>query len=121
MVPFKERSGRRGYRGNSFGEAHAFLLSFHRVQSPRPPANASRAPFLLVLFLCVVLCVEQVFIYRARIFKLLRSPGIDSASLCSLAGRYANPIPTQFLAPIDCFCRVKLCAKIFRLTIPKSL
>ncbi len=25
---------------------------------------------------------------RARILKLLRSPGIDSASLCSLAGRY---------------------------------
>ncbi len=30
---------------------------------------------------------------RARIFKLLRSPGIDSASLCSLAGWYGNPIP----------------------------
>jgi hypothetical protein len=25
--------------------------------------------------------------------------GIDSASLCSLAGRYDNPIPTRFLAP----------------------
>ncbi len=42
------------------------------------------------------------------IFKLLRSPwiklkGIDFASLCSLAGRYDNPIPTQFLAPIDCY------------------
>ncbi len=66
------------------------------------------------------------------IFKLLRSPGIDSkesippricslspyfstlmehrnrvqginsASLCSLAGRYDNTIPTRFLAPIDC-------------------
>jgi hypothetical protein len=28
--------------------------------------------------------------------------GIDSASLCSLAGRYDNHIPTRFLAPIDC-------------------
>ncbi len=27
---------------------------------------------------------------------------IDSASLCSLAGRYDNPIPTMFLASIDC-------------------
>ncbi len=27
---------------------------------------------------------------------------MNSASLCSLAGRYDNPIPTQFLAPIDC-------------------
>jgi hypothetical protein len=36
------------------------------------------------------------------ILKLLRSPGIDS-SLCSLAGRYDNPIPTHFLALIiDC-------------------
>ncbi len=27
--------------------------------------------------------------------------GIDSASQCSLAGRYDNPFPTQFLAPIE--------------------
>ncbi len=44
---------------------------------------------------------------RARIFKLLRSPRIDSKEpippdcVCSLAGRYDNPIPTRFLAPID--------------------
>jgi hypothetical protein len=31
-----------------------------------------------------------------------RFQGIDSASLCSLAGRYDNPIPTRFLAPTDC-------------------
>jgi hypothetical protein len=37
---------------------------------------------------------------RDGIFKLLRSPGIDSASLCSLAGRYDNPI--RSLAPMDC-------------------
>jgi hypothetical protein len=28
-------------------------------------------------------------------------PGINSS--CSRAGRYDNPIPTRFLAPIDCF------------------
>jgi hypothetical protein len=40
---------------------------------------------------------------RDGIFNLLRSPGINSASLCSLAGRYDNPIPTRILlAPIDC-------------------
>jgi len=43
----------------------------------------------------------------ARIFKLLRSLGIDSkefysASLCSLAGRYDNPVSTLLLAHIDC-------------------
>ncbi len=27
---------------------------------------------------------------------------MNSASLCSLAGRYDNPIPPRFLAPIDC-------------------
>ncbi len=27
--------------------------------------------------------------------------GINSASLCILAGRYDNPIPTRCLAPID--------------------
>ncbi len=36
------------------------------------------------------------------ILKLLRSPGIDSVSLCRQAGRYDNPVSTRFLAPIDC-------------------
>ena len=31
-----------------------------------------------------------------------RFQGVNSASLCSLSGRYDNPIPTRFLAPIDC-------------------
>ncbi len=31
-----------------------------------------------------------------------RFQGVNSARLCSLAGRYDNPIPTRFLAPIDC-------------------
>ncbi len=36
-------------------------------------------------------------------FKELRNifHGIDSASLCSLAGRYDNPVPSRFLGPID--------------------
>ncbi len=43
---------------------------------------------------------EPVFlnIYGAR----NRFQGMNSASLCSLAGRYDNPIPTRFLAHIDC-------------------
>ncbi len=28
--------------------------------------------------------------------------GINTARWCSLAGRYDNPIPTRFLAPLDC-------------------
>ncbi len=31
-----------------------------------------------------------------------RFQGITSASLCSPAGQYDNPLPTRFLAPIDC-------------------
>jgi hypothetical protein len=39
--------------------------------------------------------------YKGSIFKLLRSQGIDSASLCSLAGLYDNHIPTRFLVTIE--------------------
>jgi hypothetical protein len=47
---------------------------------------------------------------KGRIFKLLRSPRIDSeepippgcVALCSLADRYDNTIPTRFLFYIDC-------------------
>ncbi len=39
---------------------------------------------------------------RARICKLLRSPGINSASLCSMVDWCDNPIPTRFLAPLEC-------------------
>jgi hypothetical protein len=31
-----------------------------------------------------------------------RLQGTSSARLCSLAGRYDNPLPTLFLTPIDC-------------------
>ncbi len=37
-----------------------------------------------------------------RIFNLFKSPGIDSACLCSMAGRYHNPNHSRFLAPTDC-------------------
>ncbi len=42
-----------------------------------------------------------------RYFSTLKEPrnrfhGINSASLCSLGGRYDNPIPTRFLVPVNC-------------------
>jgi hypothetical protein len=48
--------------------------------------------------------IDTVYKFGLRdgIFKLLRRAGIDSASLYSLAGRYDNPIPTRFLAPVEC-------------------
>ncbi len=42
------------------------------------------------------------FLNLQRRYFLKIGIGIDSASLSSLAGRYDNPIPTRFLAPIDC-------------------
>jgi hypothetical protein len=44
---------------------------------------------------------------RGGIFKRFMEPrnrfqGMNFASLCILAGRYNIPIPTRFLAPIDC-------------------
>jgi hypothetical protein len=40
---------------------------------------------------------------RDGIFKLLKSSGIDSTSLCSRAGRYDTPVPSRFLVPIHCY------------------
>ncbi len=45
---------------------------------------------------------------RSPNFETFKKPknrfqGINSARLWSLVGRYDNPIPTRFLAPIDCF------------------
>ncbi len=44
-----------------------------------------------------------------------RFQGMNSASLCSLAGRYDNPLPPRFLAPIDSLkipARLKHCTGI---------
>jgi hypothetical protein len=57
-------------------------------------------------------CSITTYIWAALtsdcIFKLLRIPGIDSwvpetLTNSALFGRYDNPIPYWFLAPIDCF------------------
>ncbi len=42
-----------------------------------------------------------------EVFEQIKEPknrfqGTNSARLHSLAGRYDNPIPTRFLAPLDC-------------------
>ncbi len=48
----------------------------------------------------ILLSVNVRFQSWARIWECLRSPGIDSASLCSLAGWYDNPI--CFTGPLCC-------------------
>jgi hypothetical protein len=52
---------------------------------------------------------------RVRIFKRFMEPrnrfqGMNFASLCSLAGRYDNPIPPWFLVPIDSLKIPALCS-----------
>jgi hypothetical protein len=47
-----------------------------------------------------------------------RFQGINSASLCSLAGWYDNPIPTRFLAPIDCLKIPPLLYNVTQSVIP---
>jgi hypothetical protein len=71
-----------------------------------PAERADTLPlFLLHPYTYVILCAsashsaELVFLnfYGAQ----ESIPRIDSGSLCSLAGRCDNPIPTRFLASID--------------------
>ncbi len=52
---------------------------------------------------------------KARIFKCLRSPGIDSTSLCSLAGQYDNLV--YHISPT----RLHRLAKLFLKSISGSL
>ncbi len=56
-------------------------------QNPPPPYTFKH----LIIFL--------KFWYFSSTTQRRIAIGIDSASLCSLAGRYDNPIPTQFLYP----------------------
>jgi hypothetical protein len=58
-----------------------------------------------VLPLYMSVLQQPVLPLDPRIFKRMeprnRFQGMNSASLCSQAGRYDNPIPTRCLAPID--------------------
>jgi hypothetical protein len=63
--------------------------------------EAVRLKGSLVLSKEVILYETSIKLWEG-IFKLLWIPGIDSGNLRSLAGLYNNPIPTRFLAPIDC-------------------
>jgi hypothetical protein len=62
--------------------------------------------------MCLIIHLSPLFRFlklltsQRRYFQTFKEPrnrlqGIDSKSLCSLAGRYDNHIPTRFPAPID--------------------
>jgi hypothetical protein len=65
------------------------------------------SPMYYLVFSSLFLSISFFTISWAGIFKPLWSPGIDAkasippAYLCSMAGRYENPIPPRCLAPID--------------------
>ncbi len=63
--------------------------------------------------------VPEIFSGQSLNFKTFKEPrnrfqGINSASLCSLAGQYDNPIPAPFLALTDC---LKIPALFIGLTV----
>ncbi len=63
--------------------------------TPPPPLPRSRQQFTLLL---------KKLSSNFHTFKepKNRFQGTNSTRLCSLAGRYDNPIPNRFLVPIDC-------------------
>jgi hypothetical protein len=64
---------------------HLTLHDVMEITNGQPFQNSSQSPYF--------------YTFMEPRNRLL---GMNSASLCSLAGRYDNPIPPQFLAPIDC-------------------
>ncbi len=61
---------------------------------------------LATLFVHGTVCIVQSPYFETFLEPRNRFQGMNSASLCILAGRYDNPFPTRFLAPID---RARIC------------
>jgi hypothetical protein len=82
------------------------------AQATQPDGIGSLELILGLLLSLKIRGSEPVFLnlYGAR----NRFQGMNSASLCSLAGRYDNPIPPRFLAHIDC---LKIPAQSTRLSL----
>jgi hypothetical protein len=77
----------------------------HKCHHIHPPKSPPLPGLYLQYIQCHVNTVKHAIaklslqaLTRDGIFILLRSPGIDSTSLCSQGGRYHNPIPTRSLA-----------------------
>jgi hypothetical protein len=79
---------------------------FHHNEGHKWP----QALYFFVFFSLPTISYGKFLYTIARILKRVwdRFQGMNSASLCSLAGRYDNPLPPRFLAPIDCL-KFQLC------------
>jgi hypothetical protein len=80
-----------------------FYYIFYQPQPP-PPLHGVKIGWKIITlfhrFRLIRSTSEPEFLNFQRAPKN-RFQGINSASLCSLTGRYDNPIPTRCLAPID--------------------
>jgi hypothetical protein len=87
------------------GESSPTRSAARPFRSVKYTVYVSMCGFVSVVGYIVFAYQNFVFhrVTSARIFKPRnRFQGINSASLCSLAGQYENPIPTRFVAPIEC-------------------
>jgi hypothetical protein len=86
---------------------------------------------IVLAFFCssvVVLTLESILWNwcQRRYFKTFKEPRnriqrSNSTSLCCMAGRYDNPIPTRFLASIDCSKIPVLATDLYLLLIPSQV
>ncbi len=97
--PQKSPPQTKTYEGRDVGQINAFLKVPLQVNIFR------RRHFALVSLYLISRCPRRSSLLSPY-FYMFMGPrnwfqGINSASLCSLAGRYDKPIPPWFLAPID--------------------
>jgi hypothetical protein len=82
----------------------AYLIPSPTPPPPPPPPRRILSPetqeSIPSLF---VVPTRQSLYFKTFMEPRNRFQGMNSASLCSLAGRYDNPIPTRFLAPTDTY------------------
>ncbi len=88
---------------------HTFFISnYSQAPTPILPTSLpSKSVKKIVEKKKVYVIIKYLSMNLSPNFKTFLEPrnrlqGINSASLCSLAGRYNNPIPSRFLIPIDC-------------------
>ncbi len=98
-----EDSSQRSYIGEDESWIDAWNMTGHWIQYHHltryreQPLSSS----LLHIFSCLFLASLPEPVLKTFMEPRNRSQGMNSVSLCSLAGRYDNPIPPRFQAPVD--------------------
>jgi hypothetical protein len=84
----------------------------HVIQYTRCKIRFLNAACVSADFVTVFVTVEQCWNFRTISGGLGTELSYWAASICILAGRYDNLVPTRFLAPIDCY---KIPAEVYTL------